>query len=188
MDVTAPTIPDPTNATIADLRNLVNEMVGTIVGLIQGCADQEVTWMPEDPDAYDPVAATPEEIYLPWTLGHVIAHITATWEENATMASELARGVQRGGRSRREVPWRTMTTVEQCLHRLEESRRIRLASLEMWPDQPYLDTTLRPGEDAEPMNAITFFLLAHRHDQSHLNQISRLIQQSRQARTSGDRT
>jgi len=188
MNVTAPAIPNHTDLTVVDLRRLVNEMVDTIRGLIQDCADQDMIWMPEDPDAYYPVAATPEEIYMPWTLGHVIAHITATWEENATLASELARGVQRGGRSRREVPWRTMTTVEQCLHRLEESRRIRLASLGMWPDHPYLDTTLRPGEDAEPMNAITFFLLAHRHDQSHLNQISRLIQQSRQARTSGDRT
>ena len=52
--------------------------------------------------------------------------------------ADLARGVAFHGRSRSEVPWETVTTIAQCRARLEESRRMRLASLDMWPDQPYL--------------------------------------------------
>jgi hypothetical protein len=45
------------------------------------------------------------ELALPWTLGHVIVHITASAEESAFLAAELARGVhRRTGRSRFEVP------------------------------------------------------------------------------------
>ena len=39
-----------------------------------------------------------------------------------------------------ELPWQTVTTMAQCLHRLQESRRMRLASLEMWPDNPFWES------------------------------------------------
>jgi hypothetical protein len=103
---------------------------------------------------------------MPWTLGHLIVHVTASAEEAAAIAAELARGVpHRGGRSRSEVHWTTVTTVEQCRQRLEESRRMRLASLGMWPDQPDLSNTyLPPREGAEPVNAVIRFVNGLRHD------------------------
>ena len=72
----------------------------------------------------------------------MIVHTTASSEEAAFIAAELARGVEFHGRSRSEVPWETVTTIEQCRHRLEESRRMRLATLQIWPDEPDLDNTM----------------------------------------------
>ena len=167
-------MPPVSAATVDDLRRLTNEMVDTILDLIAGCSDEDVTFVPEDPDAYDPVAPVEDEIYLPWTLGHVIVHTTATGEESAAEASELARGVKHHDRSRSEVPWRTITTVAQCRHRLEESRRMRLASFDMWPDQPHLDNIFKPFDDVEPFNATALVLLSLGHDQGHLEQIDRL--------------
>jgi hypothetical protein len=129
------------------------------------------------------VAADPADIDLPWTLGHVIVHVTASSEEAAAMAAELARGVpHRGGRSRSEVYWETVTSIAECRHRLEESRRMRLASLEMWPDEPYLDNTFQYRPDGEPINAVGRFAGGLRHDDSHLEQIVKIIEQAHAAR------
>ncbi|MCI0397775.1 MAG: DinB family protein [Chloroflexi bacterium] len=165
-----------------DLQALTNEMVDTILALIAGCRDEDVAYVPADPEAYDPVAATEAELHLPWTLGHVIVHTTASAEEAAAIAAELARGVpHRGGRSRSEIPWQTVITMAQCHHRLEESRRLRLASLEMWPDPPHLDNTI-PGRDGEAINAVARFVNGLRHDDSHLEQIANVVAQARAAR------
>src|SRR5687768_7318261 len=119
--------------TLGDLRSLTNEMVDHVLNLIKDCTDADVTFEREDPVADDKAAATSAEVNMPWTLGHVIVHITASTEESAFLAAELARGVpHRGGRSRYETPWQTVTTIEQCRRRLEENRRMRLASLEVW--------------------------------------------------------
>jgi hypothetical protein len=177
-----PTIPTHTDLTTADLRSLTNEMVDYILGLIAGCSDRDVTFEPSDPGADDPDAATQEEVNMPWTLGHVIVHITASAEEAAALAAELARGVPFHGRSRSEVHWTTVTTIEQCRHRLEESRRMRLAGLDMWPDRPYLDNSYVPREGAEPINAVRRFLNGLRHDTNHLGQIDAIIEQARAAR------
>ena len=123
---------------VADLRRETNEMIDTMLGLIDDCVDEDVTFVPTDPDAYDRFTTLEAEVEMPWTLGHVIVHTTASGEESAALAAELARGVAFHGRSRYEVPWRTMRTVAQCRERLEESRRMRLASLELWPDPPHL--------------------------------------------------
>ena len=98
-----------------DLRRLTDEMINTQLNLIAECTDADVTFEPSDPGANDPVAATEAELNMPWTLGHLIVHVTASSEEAAAIAAELARGVaHRGGRSRSEVHWTTITTVAQC--------------------------------------------------------------------------
>jgi len=114
----------------AELRRQTDEMIDTMVNLINDCTDSDVVFDLIDPDAYDSAAATAEEVYFSWTLGHVIVQATASSEEAAFQADELARGVRyRQLRSRYEVPWQSVTTIVQCLHRLEESRRMRHSSL-----------------------------------------------------------
>jgi hypothetical protein len=149
--------------------------------LIRDCTDREVTFEPSDPEAYDEAAASDDELRIAWTLGHVIVHVTASSEEAAALASELARGVEWHGRSRSEVPWRTVTTIEQCRHRLEESRRMRLASLDTWPDEPYFDNTYTPRPDVPPINCVRRFLNGLRHDSNHLDQIERIVREVRSA-------
>lgn len=169
--------------TIDDLRQLTNEMIDYQLGLIADCTDVDVIFVPDDPEAHDPVAADPADIDLAWTLGHVIVHVTASSEEAAAMAAEMARGVpDRGGRSRSEIPWQTVTTIAQCRHRLEESRRMRLASLDMWPDKPYLDNMFQFRPEMEPINAIGRFVGGLRHDDSHLEHLAKIIKQAHAAR------
>ena len=165
-----------------DLRRLTNGMVDTMLGLIADCEDLDVAYVPSDLEAFDSAAATQEEVYLPWTLGHVIVHATASAEEAAAIAAELARGVLYHGRSRREVPWTTLLTLEACQRRLQESRRMRLASLGMWPDRPNLENTYRSSEQAEPRNAILRFVHGLKHDDDHLPQLARIVRQAKAAR------
>lgn len=163
-----------------DLRHLTNEMIETMQNLISNCTDADVTFEPDDPAAYDSFAENPDEINLAWTLGHVVVHTTASAEESAALAAELARGVEFHGRSRYEVPWRNITTIEQCRRRLNESRRMRLASLDMWPQQPHLDNTYKSS--AGQINAVGRFVLGLKHDYDHLEQIANIVDQARLAR------
>lgn len=168
--------------TIDDLRDATNEMVDTMLDLIADCVDEDVTFQPSDPEAYDRYAASEAELTMPWTLGHVIVHVTASAEESAALAAELARGVEFHGRSRYEVPWQTMKTIAQCRQRLEESRRMRLASLEMWPDAPHYENTYTPYKGVGRIGPVGRFLLGLRHDADHLGQIEGVVQQARAAR------
>jgi hypothetical protein len=168
--------------TPADLARLTQEMVDTMLALIAECQDADVTFVPTDPEANDTYAVNPDEVTLPWTLGHVIVHTTASAEETAFIAAELARGVPFHGRSRYEVPWPTVTTIAQCRQRLEESRRMRLASLGLWPDQPDLNNSYQNKEDSPPINALTRFVQGLSHDDSHLEQIAKIVRQARTAR------
>lgn len=164
--------------TLDDLRRLTHEMVDANLKLTAGCSDADVVFVPDDPAAEDAYAVHPEEVFLPWTLAHVIVHTTASSEESAFLAAELARGVpHREGRSRFEVPWRTVTTIEQCRQRLEESRRMRLASLDLWPDPPHLDNLFATRSGAR-YNAIVRFVLGLFHDDSHLGQIAEIVRQA----------
>jgi hypothetical protein len=167
--------------TPADLRRLTNEMVDTMLELMANCTDADATFVPDDPMAKDDAAATEGEVSMPWTLGHVIVHTTASAEESAALAAELARGVKWHGRSRSEVPWQTVTTIRQCRERLEESRRMRLASLEMWPAQPYFDNTYQPFEGSEQVNCVNRFIRGLSHDDSHLKQIAEIVRQAKAA-------
>ena len=166
----------------SDLAALTNELIDTIQEMITDCVDEDVTFVPVDPDAHDTFAANADEANLAWTLGHVIVHTTAGSEEAAFTAAELARGVEFHGRSRWEVPWETVTTIEQCRHRLEESRRMRLATLQVWPDEPHLDNTMTLSFLKGPINAIARFTVGMAHEQSHLEQIAEIVRQAKAAR------
>jgi len=168
--------------TVGDLRALTNGMIDTMQALIAEAVDADVVFVPDDPEAEDTFAATEAEKDLVWTLGHVIVHTTAGGEESAALAADLARGVEYHGRSRSEVPWETVTTIQQCRDRLEESRRMRLASLDMWPAQPHLDNTYLPWPAAGEINALSRFILGLGHDDSHLAQIAEIVRQAKVAR------
>jgi hypothetical protein len=167
--------------TVADLRDLTNELIDYQLAMIADCPDADVVFEPQDHNADDPYAEDEADRDLAWNLGHLIVHVTASSEESAALAAEMARGVVRDGRSRSEVPWQTVTTIAQCQHRLQESRRMRLASLEMWPDEPYLNN-VRQSERIGEINPLVRFVLGLSHDQGHLAQIENVIAQAKAAR------
>ena len=169
-----------TDLTPDHLRHLTHEMVDKMQDLIKDCVDEDVIFEPVDPDAHDSYAEDLDETDLAWNLGHLVVHVTASSEEAAAVASELARGVEYHGRSRYETPWETVTTIAQCRHRLAESRRMRLASLDMWPDRLHLDNTYESY--IGHVNAIGRFVLGLQHDFSHLDQIAEVVRQAQAAR------
>ena len=168
--------------TVADLRHLTHELIDYQLTLLADCTDADVVFVPVDPNANDPYAEDRADVNLAWNLGHLIAHVTASSEESAALAAELARGVVRDGRSRSEVPWESVTTVAHCRQRLAESRRMRLASLDMWPDAPYLDNKVTPWPSIGEIDAYGRFILGLSHDQGHLAQIEDVIAQAKDAR------
>ncbi len=163
---------------VADLRRLSDESVDEILGLIADCTDADVVFQPVDPDAHDAYAADESEKDIAWTLGHVVVHCTASAEEAAALAAEQARGVEYHGRSRYETPWQEVTTIAQCRERLEESRRMRHASLEMWPNPPHLENVFVSNYWGE-YNAFGRFLLGLSHEQGHLPQIAEIVRQAK---------
>lgn len=176
-------LPAPdTNLTLDEMRSWTNKMIDTQLALIADATDADVMFQPVDPKADDPYAENAADVTLPWTLGHIIVHVTASSEESAFLAAELARGVAFHGRSRWEVPWQTVTTVAQCRARLAESRRMRLASLDMWPDKPDLENSYQPWEGAPQNNAVRRFMSGLRHDNSHVEQIAEVLRQAHAAR------
>lgn len=165
-----------------DLAPLTNEMIDCLLALLVECIDADVTFVPQDPEANDTFAASAAEADLAWTLGHVICHITASGEEYAFIAAELARGVQRGdARSRYEAPWQAVTTIQQCRARLQESRRMRLATLQVWARPPHLENTYEPTPGLIH-NPISRFIVGLLHDDSHIAQIKNIVAQARAAR------
>jgi hypothetical protein len=162
-----------------DLRNLTTEMIDVQLEIVSTAQDADVVYVPEDPDANDPFAKTEDEIHMPWTLGHVVVHVTASSEEAAFFSAELARGVPyRPRRSRYEVHWKSISTVKQCKIRLEESRRMRLACLEIWPDIPHLENTYK-SRSGIMVNPIIQFLFGLSHDDAHLEQMRTILQQAK---------
>lgn len=171
-----------TGLTKDDLHQQSEVLVQTILDLISGCVDADVVFIPADPKAHDPYAATAEEVDMAWTLSHVIVHTTASAEESAAVAAELARGVRYHGRSRYETPWEKVKNIAQCLQRLEESRHMRLASLEMWPEDPHLENGYRLWKNEPKVNAIGRFVLGLMHEEEHLEQIGDIVRQAKAAR------
>ena len=106
--------------TPTSLAEASRAMTTHLVDLLSDAVDEDVTFVPADPIAEDPFAADAAETGLAWTLGHVIVHLTASAEEAAFLAAELARGVAPHGRSRYEVPWPTISAIEAARHRLRE--------------------------------------------------------------------
>ncbi|HET9999653.1 MAG TPA: DinB family protein [Ktedonobacteraceae bacterium] len=163
-----------------DLCALTNEMIDTMQEITTDAIDADVVFVPQDPEAND-TFGIPEEADLAWTLGHVIVHATASSEESAALALTLARGLPVDGRSRYETPWRAVHTVAQIRHRLEESRHMRLAMLDAWPDEPHLDVTYAPYPGRPPYNAIARFISGLYHDDAHLDQLREIMRQCRVA-------
>jgi hypothetical protein len=169
----------------AELKGLSDESIDFLLGLLEGLNDAGVVYDPEDPDADDPFAVEGEE-HIGWTFGHLIAHVTASSEEGAALSSLLARGVAASERPRYETPWRDIRTVAHARQRLEESRRMRNAYLETWPDSPLLDVcrvvserfTAKFGE----MNAPAAFLFGLSHEVGHYAQIEEVKRQALAAR------
>jgi hypothetical protein len=167
---------------VADLLQLTEAMYTTIDSLIAECVDADVTFQPIDPHASDTAAASAAEMNLAWTLGHVVVHLTAGNEESAALAAEQARGVPFHGRSRYETPWETVTTIAACRRRLEESKRMCLGGLAMWPDEPHVDITTEVWPGGPVVDARGRYMVGLFHAYSHLNQIRDIAEQARAAR------
>jgi len=169
--------------TKANLYTLTDEMIDTMQNIVADATDEAIVFVPEDPAAND-TFGVPEEKDLSWTLGHVIVHATASSEESAALALTLARGLPVEGRSRYEVPWQTVRTSTQIQQRLEESRRMRKAMLDAWPNEPNLDITYIPYPSIGPLNAIGRFIMGLYHDDAHLDQLKEIMRQARLVRVS----
>jgi hypothetical protein len=168
--------------THADLVRLTDELAGLQLSILADCTDADVTFMPADPNAHDPYAADAAEEDIAWTLGHVVVHATASSEESAFLAAELARGVPwEKRRSRYETPWQTVNGIAQCRARIEESRRMCQGLLAAWPDEPHMDNTYSPREGLV-VNAIIRYLLGMSHAEEHLAQMREVARQARAAR------
>jgi hypothetical protein len=173
-------------ATSADLRAATQVSIDTLLAFLDGLTDADVIFDPFDEHADDPYA-TPGEEKIGWSLAHLVAHVTASSEEGAAFSSLLARGIPASERPRYETPWRDITTHAHCVQRVEESRRMRLAYLGTWPDQPHLDV-FRPlserfVERFGRMNAPAAFLFGLAHEVGHYDQFREVRRQALAART-----
>ena len=165
--------------TVDDLRDLTNEMMDLYESMIADCTDADVVFQPVDEKAHDPAAATDDETDLAWTLGHLVVHVTASSEEAAFLAAEMARGVEREGRSRYETHWTEVTTMAQTRARLAESRRMILATLDVWPDSPELG--MRMASFMGEINAVGRFCTGLGHAASHIEQVKDVVAQAKAA-------
>ncbi len=162
----------------AELGAATRALMAALRTELADAQDADVTFEPEDREAADTFALDPAEVSLPWTLGHVIVHLTASAEETAFLAAELARGVEPHGRSRREVPWPTITTIAACRQRLAESERMILATLAVWPDEPNLELAFTTSKGSV-RNAPARFLGGLMHADEHLGQVAGILDQAR---------
>jgi len=174
------------NFTVEDLRTATNESIDTLLKIVRALDDEQAAFLPYDPEADDPYAKPGEE-KIGWSVAHLVVHVTATSEEWATYSSFLARGISYPAepRLRFETEWKTVTTVAQCVQRLEESRRIRLGYLDAWPDVPNLETKreLSPRfiERFGQFNAAACFLHGLKHELGHYAQFREVARQAKVA-------
>ncbi len=166
--------------TVDDLHNLTDEMVDLVLNITAPAIDGDVLFAYNDPHLA-PASGSAGAVE-PWTLGHVVAHMTAGSEETAAISSSLARSVPSQGRSRHEVPWDTIRNVVQLQRRIEESRRMRHAFLHTWPNEPNLELTAVVAQRFGPLNAIACFVLGLFHEDSHLEQLREVMRQALAAR------
>lgn len=172
---------------VDDLRKATNASVDWMLALIADLDDADVTFDPIDPEAHDPEAVAGEE-NIGWSLAHLIAHVTASSEEDAAFSSLLARGVEGvEHRPRYETPWRDLTTQAQVVERLEESRRIRLAYLDTWPNRPYYENRRVPKSERfqeyfGDLNAPASFLKGLAHEVGHYAQMQEVKRQALEAK------
>ncbi len=168
-----------------DLRAATNASIDTLLDIIKDMNDVQVVFMPHDPHANDP-HAVPGEEHIGWSLAHLVVHVTASSEEGAAHSSVIARGIPYPSepRLRHETHWKSVMTKAECIQRLEESRRMRLAFLDTWPDQPHLDiyreVSPRFIERNGRMNAPVAFLSGLRHEIGHHAQFREAARQARE--------
>lgn len=159
----------------SDLRGMTADIYDRVDDLIGGPTDAEIVFIPADPA---------EDGAPGWNLAHVVVHFTAGLEENAAQGCTLARGAEITGRPRFETPWETVTTTAQVRQRLAESRRMSMAFLDAWPDQPQLDNVHdHPVFGAS--NAVAYHVLGLVHARGHLAQVEEIVRQA-PAATAGD--
>lgn len=169
------------NLSVDDLTQATRDSLDLIESMLADATDADVVFVPDDPAAHDAAAGDPSEEAIAWTLGHLVVHVTASAEEGAALGAEAARGVPFHGRSRWETPWQQVTTIEACRQRLAESRRMRLVSLQMWPDRPPAE--LAPGQDTPDWDqAKDTFLRGLQHEASHYQQFNDVLNQAMAAR------
>ncbi len=164
----------------ADLGAALNSYIDFTLRIINDVSDEQAAYIPVDPDADDPHAATEADRHVGWSLIHLVMHVTATVEEAAAFSSILARGIPIGGRLRTERNWREVTTCAEALAQLEECRRMCLAYLATWPDQPDLTTRRIMPEDFKwpGPNAMVSFLAGLMHWHKHIEQFQRVAEQA----------
>lgn len=149
-----------------------------MIAVVRELSDDECNFVATDPTATETVG---------WTIGHVIAHYTASTEENSAVSSLLARGIAYPfePRLRVEADWTQLNTTAACLQRLEESRRMQLAYLNTWPDTPRLDIehALPAAFSAHmgPVNAIASILLGFTHGAIHLAHMQEIAHASKES-------
>lgn len=162
-----------------DLIGLTQEYYAEISGIISGVTDAAIVAVP-----FDPALKDQSEGKGAWTIGHIIAHLTATAEESASLASALARGAEFADnlRLRAEVAWETLQTAEQVNARLAESQRMCLAFLDTWPADPDLARTATLIPHFGPMNAVGRYMLGLFHADMHLDQLREIMRQMREQR------
>lgn len=166
------------DVTLDDLRAETDAQIDEMLSLIGDLTDAQAVAIANDPAAEGGVG---------WNVGHLIAHVTASSEENAAVSSILARGIDYPfePRLRSEVEWVDLTTTAANIQRLEESRRICQGYLRAWPDQPRLDTH-RALPDAfaamvGPLNAVGAYLLGLIHASGQFAQLRDIIAQAQAA-------
>lgn len=147
----------------ADLAELTADVYRRINDLLSAVND--VTFVPETLE---------EDGATKWNLAHVIAHLTASIEERACIASILARGSGFEGSARFETEWELIESRDQIDQRLAESQRMASGYLSAWPDTPDLTTEYVHGW-LGPMNAVACHLSGLFHAQGHLDQIAELV-------------
>jgi len=176
---------------VEDIHAATNASVDHLLGIIRDVrSDAEISFIPYDPEANDS-HAVPEERNIGWSLGHLVAHVTASSEEAAAIASLLARGVPYGRepRLRYETPWREINTRAKAMQRLEESRRIRLGYLAAFPSTPHLENQCALSERGKErygeLNAIGQFLSGLLHETGHYAQFQEAARQAGEASREG---
>lgn len=176
--------------TLEHLRQATDASLDLLREIVGQADDADIAFMPRDEQAHDQYAVTGEE-HIGWTLGHLAAHVCASSEEQAAVSSILARGVPLGHglRFRCEVPWREVETQAKALAILEQSRRIRHAYLDAWPDAPHLDNIREMSENWRnaygPMNAVAAYLFGLYHEWQHYAQFRDVLQQAIAAKAQG---
>jgi hypothetical protein len=165
----------------AGLGDALNSYVDVTLQIINSVSDEQAQYIPFDPEADDPHAATEADRHIGWSLIHLVMHVTATAEEAAAFSSILARGIAIGGRLRRWRNWRAVTTCAETVARLEECRRMCLAYLATWPDRPDLSTKRTMPEDFKwpGPNAPISFLAGLMHWHKHIEQLQQVAEQAR---------